>query len=93
MISDYIILFDNWTCVIIDKDSGQSIVSVQMIKNTMFPLKISNVRNQALIANEDNESKMWHLRYVHLNIKGMQFLTEKGMIFRLPQISSLDLCE
>lgn len=45
-----------------------------------------NVENQALIAGENNEFKMWHLRYGHLNIKGMPLLSQKGMIFKLPQI-------
>ncbi|XP_074585493.1 uncharacterized protein LOC141841246 [Curcuma longa] len=53
MMGGYAILFDNGACVITDKDSGQSIVNVQMTENKMFPLKISNVGNQALIASED----------------------------------------
>ncbi|KAG6522128.1 hypothetical protein ZIOFF_019265 [Zingiber officinale] len=77
MMGDYAIVFDNRACVISDKDSGKSIVSVQMTENKIFPLKISNVGNQAFIASEDNKSKMRHLRYGHLNIKGMQLLNQK----------------
>ncbi|KAG6476926.1 hypothetical protein ZIOFF_066174 [Zingiber officinale] len=78
MMGGYVIVFDNGACVISDKDSGKSIVSMQMTENKMFPLKISNMGNQAFIDSEDNESKMWHLRYGHLNIKGMQLLNQKG---------------
>lgn len=38
MVGDYAILFDSGACVITDKDSRQSIVSVQMIENQMFSL-------------------------------------------------------
>jgi len=33
------------------------------------------------------------LRYEHLNIKDLQLLSDKGMIFGLPKIGFLDLCE
>ncbi|KAG6535405.1 hypothetical protein ZIOFF_000377 [Zingiber officinale] len=42
MMGGYAIVFDNRACVISDKDSGKSIVSVQMTENKMFPLKIFN---------------------------------------------------
>ena len=75
MASGYAILFDNRACVSNDKESGQSIVSVQMTEIKMFPLRVSNVKNQVLIAREKNESKLWHLRYGHLNIKGLKLLS------------------
>ena len=35
----------------------------------MFPQRVSNVENEALVASEKNEPKLWHLRYGHLNIR------------------------
>ena len=64
-----------------------------MIKNRMFRLEVSTVEDFALVAEEQNESKLWHLRYGHLNAKGLQLLERKDMIYGLPKIQTFDLCE
>ena len=35
---------------------------------------------------ENCESDVWHLRYGHLNIKGLQLLGNKEMVVGLPKI-------
>ncbi|KAA3475371.1 retrovirus-related Pol polyprotein from transposon TNT 1-94 [Gossypium australe] len=77
------------SCVIKDKKSRKIIVDVQMAPNKLFPLEVSN----ALVVKENSECKLWHLRYGHLNIKGLKLLSQKEMVFGLPKIESLDLCE
>ncbi|KAH0752125.1 hypothetical protein KY285_005273 [Solanum tuberosum] len=46
-----------------------------------------------LAANAKDDSKLWYLRYGHLNKNGLNLLGDKGMVLGLPKNSSLDLCE
>ncbi|KAJ0080658.1 hypothetical protein Patl1_12136 [Pistacia atlantica] len=93
MISGYCIVFDDGSCVIKDKKSGQIIATVKMASNKMFPLEVSTVEDSALIAKGCSEAKLWHLRYGHLNINGLKLLSQKEMVFGLPRIDNLDFCE
>lgn len=47
----------------------------------------------ALVTGAKNDSELWHLRYGHLNFKGLKLLGQKGMVTGLPKINSFDLCE
>lgn len=87
----YSVLFDDNTCVIKNKKSGQK-VQISMTSNKMFPLDVSNMENFALAASAKDDSKLWHLRYGHLNIKGLKLLSDKGMVHGLPKIGSINLC-
>ena len=73
------------------KKSGQTMVNIHMTKNKMFPFEVSNVENFALVVSAKNDSKSWHLRYGHLNFKGLQLLGQKGMVLGLPKINYFDL--
>jgi hypothetical protein len=92
MAGGYSIVFDNDACVITNKKSGKK-VHVSMTPNKMFPLDVSTMQNFALAASTKDDSKLWHLRYGHLNMKGLKLLSVKGMVFGLPKIGFLDLCE
>ena len=92
MVGGCSVLFDNNACVIKNKRSGQQ-VRISMTSNMMFPLDVSNMENFALAATTKNDSELWHLRYGHLNIKGLQLLSDKGMVHGLPKIHSIDLCD
>lgn len=75
------------------KKSGQILVNVHMTENKMFPLEVSTVENKALVVIEKDESKLWHLRYRHLNISGLK-LSQKEMVLGLPKIDALEnVCE
>ena len=93
------LLFDDDSCVIRDKKKSNKIVAeVKMTANKLFPLELSKVENNAMVNNamivkENNESKLWHLRYGHLHIKGLKLLSEKEMVHGLPRIESLELYE
>ncbi|KAL4317940.1 hypothetical protein GQ457_18G004620 [Hibiscus cannabinus] len=94
MATGYSIMFGDASCVIKDKKNlDQTIVDVRITPNKLFPLVISEVENHALAVKETSESRLWHLRYGHLNIKGLKLLCQKEMVFGLPRIESLDTCE
>ncbi|KAJ0094031.1 hypothetical protein Patl1_27066 [Pistacia atlantica] len=93
MASGYSILFNDVSCVIRDKKSDQIIVDVRMTPNKLFPLEVSSVESHALVVKENRESSLWHLRYGHLNVKGLKLLSQKEMVFGLPKNESLDQCE
>ncbi|GJZ61914.1 retrovirus-related pol polyprotein from transposon TNT 1-94 [Tanacetum coccineum] len=83
------ILFDD-SCVIKDKKSGKIVAN--MTQNRIFPLDISTVESFDLVAGASVKN-IWHLRYGHLSINGLQFLEHKGMIIGLPKIDTIDFCE
>lgn len=93
MESGFSILFDNRECIIRHKESNEVVAIIPMTKNRMFPFDIKAIHEYAMVAGEKDESKLWHLRYGHLNINGLQLLERKGMVYGLPKISELSLCE
>jgi len=92
MIDGHSLWFDDDACVITNKKTGKK-VRISMTPNNMFPLDVSNMENFALAASAKDDSKLWHLRYGHLNINGLKLLVDKGMVLGLPKIDSIDLCE
>ncbi|KAL4291772.1 hypothetical protein GQ457_14G025100 [Hibiscus cannabinus] len=86
------LVFDDNKCVITKKKSGQQ-VHIGMTPNKMFPLDVSTMENFSLAANAKDDSELWHLRYGHLNVKGLKLLSDKGMVQGLPKINSIDLCD
>lgn len=93
MAGGYSVIFEDGACVIKDNHSGQIMINISMTQNKMFPLEVSNMGNFVLAAGEKYDSKLWHLRYGHLNIKGLKLLNEKSMVLGLPKINSIELCE
>lgn len=59
----------------------------------MFPVNVSNIVKNALVAKGVNETRLWHLCYHHLNTNGLQLLTRKNMVVGLPKEGELELCE
>ncbi|XP_016556910.1 uncharacterized protein LOC107856406 [Capsicum annuum] len=55
--------------------------------------KVSMVEKCAIVATGDNETRLWHLRYGHLNVNGLKLLIKKEMVFGLPKVENLDFCE
>jgi len=93
MVNGYSVLFDNDSCIVSDKKSGQTVAIAPMTQNNMFPLNVSNVVENSLVAKGVNETQLWHLRYGHLNINGLKLLTRKNMVIGLPKVGDLELCE
>jgi len=55
-----------------------------MTANRMFPL--ADMDSFALATSTKDYSKLWHLRNGHLNIKGLNLLSDKGMVLVLPKL-------
>ncbi|KAG6402582.1 hypothetical protein SASPL_134779 [Salvia splendens] len=72
MASGYSIVFNNKTCAIADKKSGHTIALIRMTQNKMFPLDVSNDVGSALVAKSENDTRLWHFRYGHLNVKSLK---------------------
>lgn len=66
--------FDSESFTICDRKSGQQIVNIKMTQNKLFPLDVSNDLNRVLVAKESIKATLWHLRYGHLNVKGLKLL-------------------
>lgn len=75
------------------KKTGYRIVDIQMTQNRMFPREVSNVKTFALVTKGSTEANLWHLRYGHLNVKGLQLLGRRNMVLGLPRIDALEFCE
>nr|GEY35158.1 retrovirus-related Pol polyprotein from transposon TNT 1-94 [Tanacetum cinerariifolium] len=59
--------------------------------NNMFRVKFSSEEHYRLMSSSnDNDSKVWHLRYGQLNVKGLQLLASDNMVNGLPVIQDLD---
>ncbi|KAA0066378.1 retrovirus-related Pol polyprotein from transposon TNT 1-94 [Cucumis melo var. makuwa] len=97
MESRYSILFDDGACLIKNKQTGRVLAKVKMTQSKMFPLEVSNVESFALTAiatnTTKNNSELWHLRYGHLNIKGLSLLNQRDMVIGLPKISAINICK
>jgi GAG-pre-integrase domain/Integrase core domain len=66
---------------------------VKKTPNNLFPLEIGKVKEKALTTKEDSQSRLWHLRYGHLNINGLKLLNQKHMVIGLLEIEDIRLCE
>ena len=66
---------------------GQSIASISITHNRMFPLDISNILNNAFVVRGRIETNLWHLQYDHLNVNGLRLLSKKEMVVGLQKIN------
>ena len=57
-----------------------------MSKNRMFPLNIQNDVAKCLKGCHKDPSWIWHLRYGHLNFRGLELLSKKNIMKGLPYI-------
>ncbi|KAJ4751816.1 polyprotein [Rhynchospora pubera] len=89
----YSVIFEERKCTITDKATQQIMAVVEMATNKLFPLEISSVEEKVMTAKLSNPSEIWHLRYGHLNVNGLKLLSQKQMVFGLPEIKEIGLCE
>lgn len=87
------VFFDGDECVVKDKKSGATLAVVRKTSNNLYPLEMSSVEANALVAKVSADSKLWHLRYGHLHENGLKVLNQKDMVYGLPKIGDLELCE
>ncbi|KAG6488118.1 hypothetical protein ZIOFF_056876 [Zingiber officinale] len=94
MKNGYKLVFAEGQCEITDRNR-QKVAVVKMTSNNLFPLKMTPYSNVVLKTEVVDDSHLWHLRYGHLNRKGLALLKQKSMVVGLPsiQVAEGDVCE
>nr|GEU67495.1 retrovirus-related Pol polyprotein from transposon TNT 1-94 [Tanacetum cinerariifolium] len=88
-----VLFYDN-KCVVKQKATGKTLAIAHMTQNRMFPLSFSDHSEVALVNKAIADSELWHLRFGHLNIAGLQLLKRKDMVSDIPNIVPLErVCE
>ena len=101
----YNVFFEDNVCTIMDKPPrNKCITQVKMKRNIMFPLKMRadlkkgvamvEVTQGTFQREAKDENWLWHLRFVHLNFRGLNLLHRKGTVKGLSLIEKPNnLCE
>ncbi|TXG53197.1 hypothetical protein EZV62_022366 [Acer yangbiense] len=91
---DYSVHFDVGKCKIFYKKNNLTVANVKMSKSKVFPLMFPFDEKFAFKAVSADLSSLWHLRYGHLNNRGLHLLKEKNMVVGLLEIEkSGKVCE
>ncbi|GAU13002.1 hypothetical protein TSUD_173010 [Trifolium subterraneum] len=86
------IIFSDNTCKIFHEERGL-IVSTPMTVNRMYILMAPVITPTCLKMNHESEGYLWHCRYGHLSLKGLNVLAKKDMVKGLPLLQeSQDIC-
>lgn len=93
MSSGYSVIFEDAMCIVTDKKSDNIIARIPMTHNRMFPLDVITDVSSALTVKGDNETRLWHMRFGHLNVKSLRVLTNNEMVIGLPKIGEHAFCE
>lgn len=86
-------MFEDNTCSIIERSTGEQLVNVQRTNNNMFPLEFSNFVKVNVVMKSQSEAMMWHQRLGHLNSQDLRLLKQQGMVIGLPNIGALETCD
>lgn len=70
----YRLVFDDDHYQVINKRMKKTVAVVKMSLNNLFSLNLETLHKFALKNEVVDESWLWHLRYGHLNYKGLQLL-------------------
>ena len=86
-------VFDNEECLIYDKKSKYSVLSIKILAKKMFPFIFSEFELNAFVASSD-DSILRHRRFVHMNFSGLKLMQRQKMLSGLPEmlISNSNLC-
>nr|GEW79126.1 retrovirus-related Pol polyprotein from transposon TNT 1-94 [Tanacetum cinerariifolium] len=79
MIRGHSLLFDDGKCVVKHKTTDRIVACAYMTSNRVFSLKITKKIEPGLVSKVIAESELWHQRYDHLYVKGLQLLQSKDM--------------
>lgn len=83
----YEVTIKNGVCRILDDRLGL-IAQVAMTANRMFPLYLNHSTQSCYAASSIDQVQLWHFRYGHLSLGGLQTLQQKNMVAGLPYFSS-----
>ncbi|CAH9095067.1 unnamed protein product [Cuscuta epithymum] len=89
----YSVSFANGVCTIKDGSSNAVLLKAEMGNNKLFPMNLTTSSGKALVVKGEENAKLWHLRYGHLNMTSLQLLSARGFVRGLPSIGKLELCE
>ncbi|KAG6473883.1 hypothetical protein ZIOFF_067801 [Zingiber officinale] len=90
---DFSVHFDVGKCKIFDKKRNTVVANVEM-KNKTFSITLPLNNDCAFKVEDADLSHLWHLRYGHLNQRGLHLLKEKNMVTDLPNIQiTSNVCE
>lgn len=92
MRNGYKLTFNNGECEIVDKKLGEQVAVAKLSSNNLFPLNMKT--HVAWKSATPEDTHLWHLRFGHLNFKGLQLLQQKNMVVGLPEIKNNEhVCE
>ena len=84
----YRVIFEKNLCTIFDMPPSNMVIArVEMTNNRMFPLWMKSNMTDEVAASQD-QKWIWHLRYGHLNLKGLSLPQKKEMVRGLPPIEA-----
>lgn len=93
MNSGYDLHFSKGVCTITDVNTGILFTSVRMMTKRLFYLSMTDVGSAHAALNTDEESKLCHLKYGHLNMRSIQQMKTNYLVEGLPNITSTGPCE
>ncbi|PNY01730.1 copia-type polyprotein, partial [Trifolium pratense] len=83
------IVFKNDICKVYHREKGL-LFATYMSTNRMYVVKAEVIAPRCLQASKIVNSQLWHNRYCHLSIKGLNILVIKDMVKGLPALKELD---
>jgi hypothetical protein len=95
----YRVSFENNVCTIFDIPPSKMVIAkIKMTNNRMFPLHMKSEMMEKIgasfKASSQDQAWVWHLRYGHLNFKGLCLLQRNEMVRGLPPIQApISSCE
>jgi hypothetical protein len=95
----YRVAFENNVCTIFDIPPSKMVIGkIEMTNKTVFPLRMKSEMMEKIGASFKESSQdqawVWHLRYGHLNFKGLCLLKRNEMVRGLPPIQApISSCE
>jgi transposase InsO family protein len=83
------LLFKNDLCKVYHDDKGL-LFTTHMSSNRMYKIKATVVMPECMQVSAKDKSQLWHNRYAHLSIKGLNILSNKDMVKGLPALVDSD---
>ena len=89
----YRVSFENNVCTIFDIPPSKMVIAkIEMTNKKMFPLRMKSEMMEKIVASfkalSQDQAWVWHLRYDHLNFKGLCLLQRNEMVRGLPPIQA-----
>ncbi|CAJ2668206.1 unnamed protein product [Trifolium pratense] len=87
------IVFSNNNCKVYHESRGL-LMSTEMSANRMYMIHASVITPMCFKTTSSDRTQLWHCRYGHLNLKGLNILTKKSMVKGLPALQeTAETCE